>query len=156
MNPYDNIHAGWSMSVNHNDFASAGCQVVVGFPHCEQLHNEPDRGAWKVFKESAYGIDQHSFPYLLLYGVDAQKVALAGSQKLSPRLRFGSRGPLVSDVQTRLKALGFYEGIIDTGFGHRTTRAILDFQTAKFGSGADDGIVGSVTAAALGVPWADV
>jgi len=153
MNPYDNLHAGWSMSVNSNDFASAGCQVVVGFPSCNYLGNQPHLGAWMVFKENAYSISQQSFPYVLLSGTDAQKVALAGSQKMSPRLRFGSNGLLVSHVQTALKGQGFYEGNIDSDFGHRTTRAVLDFQASTFGPGADDGVVGPVTAAALKVAW---
>ena len=155
-NPYDNVHAGWSMGINHNDFASAGCQVVVGFPRCAKRNDDPDLGAWKTFKENAYGIAQQSFPYVLLNGVDAQKIAAAGSQKLAPRLRFGSQGALVADVQTALRGLGFYEGEIDSQFGYRTTRAVLDFQTSKFGPGADDGIVGPLTAAALGVLWPEV
>ena len=30
--PYDNIHAAWCMSTDSDYFASAGCQVIVGFP----------------------------------------------------------------------------------------------------------------------------
>src|SRR5262249_42598521 len=120
---------------------------------CEYRGDKPDAGAWKVFKENAYQIPQKSFPYVLLTGIDAQKVSLAGSQKMSPRLRFGSHGPLVSQVQTALKGLGFYEGEIDLDFGRRTTRAVLDFQTTQFGPGSDDGIVGPVTAGALDIAW---
>jgi len=152
-NPYDNLHAGWSMGINHNYFGSAGCQVVVGYPHCEARGDKPDAGAWKVFKENAYTIPQQGFVYVLLSGVDAQKVAVAGQQPMSPRLRFGSSAALVSEVQTALKGLGFYEGEIDLDYGRRTTRAVLDFQTATFGSGSDDGIVGPITAEALNVPW---
>lgn len=155
-NPYDDIHAGWCMGINQNDYASAGCQIIVGFPRCAFRNNEPDVGAWKVFKENAYNISQQSFPYVLLTGVDAQKVALLAAQKIAPRLRFGSNGPLVSTVQTALQQLRFYEGNIDGDFGRRTARAVLDFQTSKFGPSADDGIVGPITAAALGVPWPDV
>ena len=144
------------MGVNQNDFASAGCQVVVGFPCCAYLNNAPDIGAWKIFKQNAYAIPQQSFPYILLNGVDVQKIATAGTQKMSARLRFGSEGEIVSEVQTILQEQGFYEGSIDTEFGRRTTRAVLDFQTSKFGPGADDGIVGPVTATALGISWPDV
>jgi Putative peptidoglycan binding domain len=156
-NPYDNLHAGWSMGVNHNYFASAGCQVVVGYPECEYRGDKPDSGAWKAFKENAYALDdQQSFPYVLMSGVDAQKVAIAGAQKMSPRLRFGSRGPLVPLVQRALQELKYYEGAIDEDFGLRSTRAVLEFQAKVFGSSADDGIVGPMTAAALGITWHDV
>jgi hypothetical protein len=152
-NPYDNIHAGWTMGVDLNYFSSAGCQVVLGYPQCDYRGDKPDSGAWKVFKESAYAAPQQGFPYVLLSGVDAQKIALAGSQKMLPRLRYGSQAPLVSQVQTALKAFGYYEGEIDIDYGRRTTRAVLEFQTATFGSGSDDGIVGPVTAEALNVSW---
>jgi hypothetical protein len=69
--PFDNLHVAWCMGVDHDSFASAGCQVVVGFPRCEKRANLPDTGPWKVFKENAYGIEQKSFYYVLLTGRDA-------------------------------------------------------------------------------------
>jgi len=153
MNPYDNIHAAWSMGVNHNEYASAGCQVVVGFPKCESRGVKPDAGAWKTFKANAYKISQSQFGYILLSSLDAQMVAQAGSQKLQAKLRFGSSGSLVTKVQKRLKTKGFYEGEIAGNFELRTCRAVLECQTAMFGPRADDGIVGPMTAEALGVAW---
>ncbi len=155
-NPYDNIHAAWSMGVNHNEYASAGCQVVVGFPRCKGRGDEPDVGPWKVFKENGYRLRQESFPYILLNGLDAKRVALSNAKKMSARLRFGSRGTLVEEVQTVLKDRGYYEGRIDGDFGPRTLRSLLDFQTATFGPSADDGIVGPITASALGISWPEV
>lgn len=155
-NPYDNIHAAWSMGVNHDSYASAGCQVIVGFPRCEKRGNRPDEGPWKVFKDNAYNLQQKSFPYVLLNGRDAQKVALRGSQKMSARLRFGSKGDLVAELQTVLQAAGYYEGNVDGDFGKRTIRAVLKYQTATFGPGADDGIVGPITASALEMSWPEV
>jgi hypothetical protein len=155
-NPYDNIHAAWSMGVNHNDYASAGCQVVVGYPECSRRSNRPDAGPWKVFKENGYTGQQERFPYLLLNGLDAKRVALSGSAKISARLRFGSMGDLVEEVQTVLHDKGYYEGQIDGDFGSRTLRALLDYQTATFGPSADDGIVGPITASALGISWPQV
>ena len=35
-NPCDNLHAGWCMGVSHDYYASAGCQVLVGYPRCAQ------------------------------------------------------------------------------------------------------------------------
>lgn len=152
-NPYDNIHAAWSMGPNHDEYASAGCQVIVGYPKCEKRSHRSDIGPWKEFKENAYSLSQESFPYLLLNGLDAQSVALSGSQKMPARLRFGSKGDLVTELQTALKAAGFYDGNIDDDFGERTIRAVLNYQTATFGPNADDGVVGPITASALELDW---
>lgn len=152
-NPYDNIHAGWSMGINHDYYASAGCQVVVGYPECDKRENKPDTGPWKIFKDNAYNLEQKSYPYVLLSGRDAQKVTLSGNRKMSARLRFGSDGDLVSELQTALQKYGYYEGIIDGDFGKRTTRAVLKYQSVTFGPSADDGIVGPITASALELSW---
>jgi hypothetical protein len=152
-NPYDNLHAAWSMGGNHEGYASLGCQVVVGYPRCPHRGNQPDVGPWKEFKSNAYSIPQESFPYLLLTALDARNVAASGGSPLTARLRFGSQSPLVSELQTRLKDADFYEGAVDGSFGERTLRAVLAFQIAMFGPEADDGIVGPVTASALGMDW---
>jgi hypothetical protein len=153
MNPYDNIHAGWSMGVNHDEYASAGCQVLVGYPACAQRGDEPDVGPWKVFKSNAYARSQDRFPYVLLNGMDAQRLGADLSRKVAARLRFGSEGDLVSLVQRALKNAGFYEGDDDGQFQDRTLRAVLAFQTSKFGPNADDGVVGPMTASALNLVW---
>ena len=155
-NPYDNLHAGWCMGKDHDFFASAGCQVVAGYPECPQRGEEPDAGPWKIFKENAYRLPLTSFSYILLSGHDAQKVILNGEKKMFPTLRFGSRGDLVMDLQKALQLHGYYEGNIDNDFGGRTIRAVLAFQTAKFGPNADDGVVGPLTASALGLSWPEV
>jgi hypothetical protein len=153
MRPYDNMHAAWCMGTDHDYFASAGCQVIVGYPKCHSRNNLPDTGPWKTFKENAYSINQQSFDYMLLHGRDALKVASKNGTKLSSRLRFGSTGNLVGKVQGKLKDLNYYEGKIDDDFGPRTLRALLEFQTDYFGDDADDGIVGPITASAIGVEW---
>jgi hypothetical protein len=150
--PFDNLHAAWSHGVDHASYASAGCQVVVGFPQCDKRDNRPDTGPWRIFKASAYAIPQDSFFYVLLTGHEAQRLAQASASPV-PRLRYGSKGTLVTRVQEALKAQGFYEGRIDEDFGIRTLRALLRFQTAEFGPAGDDGIVGSQTASALGIEW---
>jgi hypothetical protein len=151
--PYDNLHAGWSMGPSHEYFASAGCQVIVGYPKCQKRNDSPDTGPWKAFKENAYELDQQGFDYMLLNGRDAQKVSDAEGAELSVRLRFGSKGDLVSEVQQKLKALNYYEGNIDDDFGPRTLHALLEFQEDFFGKDADDGIVGPITASALDISW---
>lgn len=155
-NPNDNIHAGWCMGINSTQYASAGCQVLVGYPQCQKRGNQPATGPWKVFKKNAYDISQKSFGYILLDGREAFRIASAGSTKVSARLRFGSQGNLVKKLQKALQTKSFYEGNIDGDFGERTLRAVLKFQTASFGPNADDGIVGPQTAAALKISWPDL
>lgn len=152
----DNIHAGWSMGVNHDSYASAGCQVIVGYPSCERRGNRPDDGPWRTFKSNAHDLGQKSFPYLILNGRDAQKTALGGSRKVPARLRFGSKGDLVSTLQAVLQEAGYYDGNVDGNFGRRTIRAVLGFQRGAFGPGGEDGIVGPVTAAAMDMKWPKV
>lgn len=83
-------------------------------------------------------------------GLDAQRVALGGASG-SRRHRFGSKGPLLTRLQEALQREDFYEGDLDENLGPRTLRALLAFQTARFGPRGDDGIVAPVTASALGL-----
>lgn len=64
-------------------------------------------------------------------------------------LRWGSRGSQVKEVQTRLKNWGFYKGKVDGIYGWRTAVAVKAFQR-KQGLKAD-GVVGNLTAKALGI-----
>ncbi len=152
-NPYDNLHAGWCMGVEATSFASAGCQVLVGYPKCSRRGNKGDAGPWKHFKANAYGLAQNSFSYVLLNGRDALKVSGKDGAPQTARLRYGSRGSLVTELQEALKGKGHYEGKVDDDFGRRTIRAVLDFQTEVFGDNEDDGIVGPLSAAALDLNW---
>src|SRR5690606_20071650 len=123
-NPHDNLHAAWCMGVNDaGGYASAGCQVVVGFPRCGRRGELDDAGPWRTFRRNAYDLAQDSFPYVLLDGRNAQSVAAGGAT--TARLRFGSRGDLVTRVQDVLAGRGFYEGALDGDFGVRTLRALL-------------------------------
>lgn len=155
-NPYDNLHAAWCMGVDHDGYASAGCQVVVGYPACEQRGDRPDAGAWAVFRANAYEAEpaEAVYPYALLTGRDGFRVAETGGRGMV-RVRFGSEGELARRVQAALAASDHYEGRLDGLFGPRSVRALLAFQEAAFGAAADDGIAGPVTASALGVDWPD-
>jgi len=155
-NPNDNIHAGWCTGLSSINYASAGCQVLVGYPQCTKRGQQPATGPWKVFKKNAYDLSQKSFGYILLDGREAYRVVTAGNSKVSARLRFGSKGELVNKLQKNLKSKGFYEGDVDDDFGNRTLRAVLQFQTTSFGPEADDGIVGPQTAAALKLSWPNI
>ncbi len=59
------------------------------------------------------------------------------------KMRIGSTGSSVKQVQTLLKQLGFYSGSIDGNFGSGTYKAVVAFQR-KYGLTVD-GIVGSAT-----------
>lgn len=150
VNPGDNIHAGWcGLDTMH---ASAGCQVLVGYPKCEKRGNAPASGPWAVFQERAYALSQDRFPYILLDGGYVARLVEKGSQGLV-RLRYGSLGTLVKELQVALKARGFYEGALDGLLQARTHRAVIEFQRATFGESGVDGVVGPNTAKALGLNW---
>ena len=151
-NPGDNLHAGWCTGVDAEDFASAGCQVLVGFPACSQRAGQLSVGPWRAFHDAAYALAQQSFGYALLGGLEAQRVALAGNGKME-RVRFGSEGARARRVQEGLKRAGHYEGEVEGKFGLRSLRALLAFQEATFGPRGDDGICGPQTAEALDVAW---
>lgn len=154
---FDNLHAAWCPGVDHPSFASAGCQVVVGYPACERRGNKPETGAWAAFRQSAYARAQDSFDYILLNGREANKLALSpASASHLPRARYGSKGPVVEQIQNALNAQGFSVGRADGDFGWRTLSSLLEFQEATFGTDADDGVVGPQTAASLGLSWTAV
>ena len=62
----------------------------------------------------------------------------------------GASGATVTEIQTRLKAWGYYNGAVDGVYGSRTEAAVRYFQR-KNGL-AVDGQVGNATLAALGIP----
>lgn len=63
-------------------------------------------------------------------------------------LKLGSQGLLVSDLQLKLKALGYYAGDVDGDFGPKTRAAVLAFQVA-YDELLDDGVAGPLTRAKL-------
>ena len=148
-NPHDNIHCGWFQSLSSDNFASAGCQVVMGFPKCEKPGREKNVGPWKVFHDNAYSINQDSFPYVLVTGLDIFGLSNNGSTKA--KLRYGSGGQKVKALQEALKDQNFYDGIIDGDFGELTMKAVIRFQQQRFGNDDADGVVGRITAQELGI-----
>lgn len=74
---------------------------------------------------------------------------IAGSAKVTPTpsvqevLRLGSKGTSVSQLQQRLKDLGYYSGTVDGVFGTGTEQAVIRFQRAN-GLTAD-GVAGEKT-----------
>lgn len=63
--------------------------------------------------------------------------------------KIGSTGSQVSEIQSRLKKWGYYNGNVDGIFGSATRNAVIKFQ--KKNGLTPDGIVGSKTLAALGI-----
>lgn len=63
--------------------------------------------------------------------------------------KIGSTGNQVSEIQSRLKKWGYYNGAVDGIFGTQTRNAVIKFQ--KQNGLTPDGIVGSKTLAALGI-----
>lgn len=61
----------------------------------------------------------------------------------------GSSGAVVTQIQTKLKAWGYYTGAVDGIFGSGTEQAVRKFQSANGLS--VDGKVGTQTLAALGI-----
>ncbi len=64
-----------------------------------------------------------------------------------PVLSRGSRGPWVTELQTRLRTLGLYRGALDGIFGPLTEEAVREFQRSQ--GLVVDGIVGPATWSAL-------
>lgn len=63
--------------------------------------------------------------------------------------RWGSRGTIVTEIQRRLKAWGYYNGGLDGIYGYRTYLGVRRFQS-KTGLKAD-GVAGDRTLNALGI-----
>lgn len=63
--------------------------------------------------------------------------------------KYGSKGSIVIQIQTKLKKWGYYTGAVDGNFGYQTYLAVKKFQ-AKNGLTAD-GVAGDRTLAALGI-----
>lgn len=68
-------------------------------------------------------------------------------------LRYGSSGEAVRRLQERLRRKGYNPGPIDGVFGSQTENAVRQFQLAN--NLTPDGIVGSETLTALGIPGAE-
>ncbi len=70
-------------------------------------------------------------------------VNIFGKSSSSRILRLGSQGTDVKELQTNLKALGYFQAKIDGYFGSKTEKAVIQFQKAS--NLTPDGIVGPET-----------
>ena len=78
---------------------------------------------------------------------------LACVPRAEAAVAWGSRGKQVSQVQRKLKQWGYYAGTVDGVFGQATYDAVVSFQ--KKNGLAADGVVGTQTAAAMGLSLTD-
>lgn len=64
--------------------------------------------------------------------------------------KYGSRGNEVKNIQSRLKAWGYYTGNVDSIYGPKTEKAVRWFQRAN--NLKEDGIAGAKTLEKIGLP----
>jgi peptidoglycan hydrolase-like protein with peptidoglycan-binding domain len=137
-----NQHWGYDMPNNNIYYASAGC--LVG--RMRQGHRE---FMSLIKKDRRFQLnDRYVFYATVIYGPDLIKDTGGPSQQLQ-LLKEGSSGPLVKQLQQRLKDKGFNPGDIDGVFGLGTKEAVRAFQKAN-GLEAD-GLVGQQTWKVLGM-----
>ena len=84
----------------------------------------------------------------VLFALNIFIIALAQSASADLYKR-GSSGDVVSQIQTRLKSWGYYDGAVDGVYGSRTEAAVRAFQ--KKNGLSVDGQTGNQTLAALGI-----
>ncbi len=84
----------------------------------------------------------------LIFAVNILIIALAQSADAALYKR-GSSGATVTEIQTRLKSWGYYNGAVDGIYGSRTESAVKYFQRTN--GLAVDGQAGDRTLAALGI-----
>jgi peptidoglycan hydrolase-like protein with peptidoglycan-binding domain len=137
-----NQHWGYDLPYNNVYYASAGC--LVG--RMRQGHRE---FMSLIKKDRRFQLnDRYVFYATVIDGKDLMKETGGVSEPLQ-LLKDGSSGPLVKQLQQRLKDKGFNPGEIDGVFGLGTKAAVRAFQTAN-GMEAD-GLVGQKTWNALGM-----
>ena len=101
---------------------------------------ESDDDRYEMAQERATLYRQNS--QIALEEVDKSR-ARSQFPPFSSILRLGSTGMSVSQLQYRLKALGYFEGEVSGSFGVNTARAVSAFQKAQ--GLEDDGIAGLTT-----------
>jgi peptidoglycan hydrolase-like protein with peptidoglycan-binding domain len=137
-----NQHWGYDMPYNDIYYASAGC--LVG--RTRDGHRE---FMSQVKKDRRYQLNsRYIFYATVIDGADLLKETGEVTQPLQ-LLQEGSSGPIVKQLQQRLKDKGFDPGSIDGVFGLGTKAAVRAFQKAN--GLKDDGVVGQLTWKALGM-----
>ena len=154
-NPGDDLHAAFGKGLD-GLYSSAGCQVVMGYPHCASGYQ--DTPPWSIFRNNAYQLEQTLFSYILLNAADAVAVAADPDTPRPLRLRCGSHedalpksSGVIKEVQAALIREGFLKGEPDGNFGSASTLAVIEYQKKTFGALHADGVVGAQTAVKLNI-----
>ncbi|MEG0980098.1 MAG: spore cortex-lytic enzyme [Oscillospiraceae bacterium] len=87
--------------------------------------------------------------FVLAIGIPTSNYFSGRDDSIQTLSKMGSRGEEVRQIQTKLKALGYYGGNVDGVFGSGTKKAVAGFQKSK-GLTAD-GVAGTKTLTALGI-----
>ena len=134
-----NQHWGFDLPQDNISFGSAGC--LVG-----RLRDGHREFMALIKQDRRYQLNKNYLYYTaVIYGPDLID-STAGPLEL---LRLGASGPLVKQLQQRLKDKGFNPGNIDSVFGLATQEAVKAFQ--KMNKLTADGSVGPQTWKALGM-----
>ncbi|MGB5959250.1 MAG: peptidoglycan-binding domain-containing protein [Coleofasciculaceae cyanobacterium] len=134
-----NQHWGYDLPQNNISFGSAGC--LVG------RRRDGHRQFMDLIKQDRrYQLNRGYFYYTTIIPGDEMIRTTTGTLQL---LRQGSSGPIVAQLQQRLKDKGFNPGNIDGVFGLGTQGAVRAFQ--KMNKLTADGIVGPQTWRELGM-----
>ena len=86
---------------------------------------------------------------ILVIGLTSSIIFLTKSNEVEALSKYGSRGSEVTQIQTKLKRWGYYNGNIDGIYGSQTLEAVKYFQR-KNGLKVD-GIAGEQTLKAMGI-----
>lgn len=137
-----NQHWGYDLPSNNVYYASAGC--LVG-----RLRDGHREFMSLIKQDKRFQLNnRYIFYATVIYGQDLMKVTGEPSESLQ-LLQEGSSGPLVKQLQQRLKDKGYNPGTIDGVFGLGTKSAVRAFQKAN--NLEADGVVGQKTWNALGM-----
>lgn len=137
-----NQHHGYDLPSNNVYVASAGC--FVG--RTRQGHREFMN---LIKKDQRYNVNKNYIFYTTV--IDAGDMIKIATPALgtSPLLQVGTTGPLVLQLQKRLKEKGFNPGPLDGFFGLGTKAAVRTFQVSL--GWEANGVIGQETWKALGM-----
>ena len=132
---------GYSLSAD-GSFGSGTQNAVAAFQKNHGLTADGKAGR-KTLKAVENALVSASKAAQAITASAAASASASSSGSVSGTLRPGDSGSSVSNLQQRLKALGWYTGSVDGKYGGGTTSAVIAFQKAA--SLSVDGVAGSRT-----------
>ena len=132
---------GYSLSAD-GSFGSGTQTAVAAFQKNHGLTADGKAGR-KTLKAVESALVSASKAAQAITASAAASASASSSGSVSGTLRPGDSGSSVSNLQQRLKALGWYTGSVDGKYGGGTTSAVIAFQKAA--SLSVDGVAGSRT-----------